>query len=397
MPDVGSAFRRMLAVSAAALLALAGRSGGATGSQPLGVRAASVTQKGQQIVWRVRLDHPFSPSAMRRDGRSLCLLIERVRNGTVAGQLCVIPPARRRRSPRLVYMRITRRGPGPGRVIHAAVTRRSTQELTAVFLPASIGIGYHSLRWQVISTLLPPGCVPPVPDRIGCFLLFPATPKLVRLHTPRLVGCVPSGPPFVYNGPRNRRVVALTFDDGPWHDTSDFLALLERKHVKATFFQIGEQVSTYGEEVDRRILADGDMIGDHTWSHADVSGDGSFAAQEISAAAGAIHGATGFRPCLFRAPGGAVSSALIAEARSMGFTTIQWDVDPRDWSRPGTEAIYDNVVGNARNGSIVLQHDGGGDRSETLAALPREIDTLRGEGYRFVTLTDLLGQRLIYK
>jgi peptidoglycan/xylan/chitin deacetylase (PgdA/CDA1 family) len=191
--------------------------------------------------------------------------------------------------------------------------------------------------------------------------------------------------------------VALTFDDGPWYDTPQFLDVLERKHVVATFFQIGEQISTYGVGVENRMLADGDVIGDHTWNHADVSGDGSFAAWEISATAGAIHGATGFWPCLFRAPGGAVSPALIAEARGMGFTTIEWDVDPRDWSRPGTDAIYSNVVGSASNGSIILQHDGGGDRSETLAALPREIDTLRGEGYRFVTVTDLLGQRLLYK
>jgi peptidoglycan/xylan/chitin deacetylase (PgdA/CDA1 family) len=72
-------------------------------------------------------------------------------------------------------------------------------------------------------------------------------------------------------------------------------------------------------------------------------------------------------------------------------------VDPRDWSRPGADAIYSNVVDNASNGAIVLQHDGGGDRSETLAALPREIDTLRARGYQFATVTQLLGQRLLYK
>jgi peptidoglycan/xylan/chitin deacetylase (PgdA/CDA1 family) len=81
----------------------------------------------------------------------------------------------------------------------------------------------------------------------------------------------------------------------------------------------------------------------------------------------------------------------------MGFTTIQWDVDPQDWRRPGTDAIYDNVVDHAHPGAIVLQHDGGGDRSETLAAVPREIATLRSRGYRFVTVTQLLGQRLIYR
>jgi len=70
----------------------------------------------------------------------------------------------------------------------------------------------------------------------------------------------------------------------------------------------------------------------------------------------------------------------------MGFVTIEWDVDPQDWRRPGTPAILGNVLGNVRSGSIVLQHDGGGDRSETLAALPTEIRVLRSRGYRFVTI-----------
>ena len=167
--------------------------------------------------------------------------------------------------------------------------------------------------------------------------------------------------------------------------------------MHATFFQIGEQVGIYGRVVDRRMLADGDIIGDHTWSHATVSGAGPAAAAQISSAAAAIKAMTGFEPCLFRAPGGAVSGALISEARSMGFTTIEWDVDPRDWARPGTGAIYSNVVANAHPGAIVVQHDGGGDRSETLAALPQEIATLRSRGYQFVTIPELLGQRLIYK
>lgn len=395
--------RRLLGSLAVALVALVGI-GYQTGraalvhGKPLGVRAASVRQDGLQLVWRLRLYRPFSPSGLKRDGRTLCLLIERASNSSIAGQACILGPRPGHRRPLLAYAHITPEGPAPGRLIGATNTRSSSNELTARFLPSSVGVyGYKPFRWQVLSTLRPPGCAPRLPNRIGCFLAFPARPRLVRLHRPRLVGCVPSGPPFVYNGPRSRHVVALTFDDGPWYDTPQFLDVLESKHVVATFFQIGEQISTYGGPVENRMLADGDVIGDHTWDHADVSGDGSFAAGEINATAGAIYGATGFWPCLFRAPYGSVSPALIDEARSMGFTTIQWDVDPQDWSRPGTDAIYSNVVNDAQNGSIILQHDGGGDRSETLAALPGEIDTLRGEGYQFVTFPDLLGQRLIYK
>jgi peptidoglycan/xylan/chitin deacetylase (PgdA/CDA1 family) len=342
-----------------------------------GVHASSLTQRGQRLVWRVVLDQPFSPAGLVGEGRPLCLALERPRAAVALGQLCVRPPRHGHRAPRLVYVR----GAGPAHGIAATLTRASTRELTASFLPASIGLGYRSLRWQVVSGAT----------------VFPARPPLAALHTPRLTGCAPSGAPFVASRPGSRRVIALTFDDGPWPDTPQFLHVLEREHVQATFFQIGQQVGTYGRGVERRMLADGDMIGDHTWNHANVSSAGPFAAGELERAAGAIRQATGFRPCLFRAPGGAISGPLVSEARSLGFTTIQWGVDPRDWSRPGTDTIYQNVVSNAHNGAIVIQHDGGGDRSQTLAALPREIATLRHTGYRFVTVTDLLGQRLIYR
>ncbi len=211
---------------------------------------------------------------------------------------------------------------------------------------------------------------------------------------------MPSGPAYVTSGPTTGREIALTFDDGPWYDTPQFLDILERYHVPATFFEIGEEISTYGEggAIERRMLADGDMVGDHTWSHPDVSGAGAFAQGQILSAASAIRAAThGFTPCLFRAPGGAVSSALISEARSLGFTTIEWDIDTVDWSRPGTATIEQRAIGGAHPGAIILQHDGGGDRSETLAALPDEITTLLRRGYHFVTVTQLLGQKLIYK
>ena len=368
--------------------------------RPIPVQASSLTQDAQQLIWRVDMSQPFSPAGLAAARRSLCLLIERLKSGSVSGQLCVAGPARGGHRPRLLYQPITGAGPGPAKAIPATVTRSGDQELTAAFTPASLGRGYQSLRWQVISTLRPPACRPAKPNRVGCLALFPRSPTLAQLHTPQLVGCVPSGPAFVYNGPANPRVIALTFDDGPWYDTPQFLDILEHYHVPATFFEIGEQISTYGEggAIERRMLADGDMIGDHTWSHPNVSGAGSFAAGQISQTATAIEQAThGFTPCLFRAPDGAVSGPLISEARSMGFTTIQWDIDPRDWALPGVSAIYDNVIANAHPGAIVIQHDGGGNRSETLAALPQEIQTLRSRGYQFVTVTQLLGQRLIYR
>jgi peptidoglycan/xylan/chitin deacetylase (PgdA/CDA1 family) len=353
------------------------------------IHASSLHQDGQQLVWHVALRDSFAPRLMQRQGQSLCLLIERLRGASVAREICVNPPRGARGSPRLVYTTAT----GRPRVINAVITRGSTRELTATFLPSAVGIGYRSVRWQARTDVASPACA------LACAVLFPARPALARLHTPKVVGCIPSGPSFVSSGPSNRHVIALTFDDGPWPDTPQFLDVLERKHVRATFFEIGEQISTWGQggAIERRMFADGDMIGDHTWNHANVSGDGPFAAGEISQTSDAMQSSFGFTPCLFRAPGGAVSGALISEARSMGLITIEWDIDTRDWSRPGTDAIYSSVVGNAHDGAIVLQHEGGGDRSQTLAALPREIDTLRARGYQFVTIPELLGIQLIYK
>jgi peptidoglycan/xylan/chitin deacetylase (PgdA/CDA1 family) len=363
---------------------------------PLPVRTASLRQDGLRLVWRVQTREWFSPNELNRDHRELCLLVERAATATAVGELCVRHPGSRQH-PQLVYSHLTRSGIGRARVISATVTRRNAQELTASFLPGEVQVDYRPLRWQVLSATASSACASIGSSR-SCEAKFPGFPALAKLHTPRVVGCTATGPALAFNGSRAGRVVALTFDDGPWPDTPSFLDILEREHVHATFFQIGEQIASYGQAVDRRMLADGDMIGDHTWSHANVAGGGSPAAAQIGQASSAIQGATGgFRPCLFRPPYGAYSGALVAQARAMGFTSILWDVDPADWSRPGTDAIYQRVVGAVQNGSIVIQHDGGGDRSETLAALPREIETLKARGFRFVTVAELLGQRVIYR
>ena len=91
-----------------------------------------------------------------------------------------------------------------------------------------------------------------------------------------------------------------------------------------------------------------------------------------------------------------MSAPLISEARGMGMNTIEWDVDPTDWSTPGTDAIYSRVVSQTKPGSIILMHDGGGPRGQTLAALPRIIHTLRGRGYKFATVPDLLGLQPVF-
>ena len=392
----------LVAVAVAVPMARAARAAHA-GRMPLAVHNASLQQVGRDLAWSVELTTPFSPKALAPAGRSLCLAIERRRGVEATGQLCVIAPGDGRRTPRLEYRPdiATSAGQphlGPPSIIGAVVTRAGSRQLTATFLPAAIGVGYTTVRWQVRSGLAGRRCA--TSRASGCVALWPATPATSSLHAPQPVGCVATGPPFVGGVTTGRREIALTFDDGPWYQTPRFLTLLEHYNVPATFFEIGEHISEYGEggAIERRMLADGDMIGDHTWSHIDVAAAGPVAAEQINRTAGAIRDAThGFAPCLFRAPGGTVSPALISEAHSMGFTTIQWDIDPRDWALPGVGEIEGNVLANAHPGAIVIMHDGGGDRSQTLAALPDIIDTLRARGYAFVTVTQLLGQRVIYR
>jgi peptidoglycan-N-acetylglucosamine deacetylase len=406
---VGALVRLVVGALALAGIGLATQPAGAAGTtqrsgaahEPLGVSSASLAQDGLELVWRVQLAVPFSPGGLGRDHRTLCLLIERPARGSI-GQACVAGPGRRHGPPRLVYERITAAGPGPPEAIAATITRSSSSELTASFSPGQIGIGYGPLRWQVISTLSAPACSSAIPNRSSCRLLFPTSANLLALHTPRLVGCVPSGPSEVFEGRSSEREIALTFDDGPGPDppASEFVNVLASEHVPATFFEIGDQIPQFDANgsAERAMLADGDMIGDHTWTHP-IMTNLSERAQEaqLEQTAAAIRKRTGFTPCLWRPPYGDVDPRLVSLARSLGMLTIMWDVDPRDWALPGTSAIYQRVVAAAHDGAIVIQHFGGGPRYETLAALPHEIATLRAEGYTFVTVAQLLGLKLIYR
>ena len=202
--------------------------------------------------------------------------------------------------------------------------------------------------------------------------------------------CTRHGAPFRTRGSRRHRTVALTFDDGPSPYTHRVLRILRRFRVPATFFLIGQQVGPFRREARAELRA-GEEIGNHSLRHSFLPSRGDLARTNQ-----VIRRATGFRPCLFRPPGGAVNSRLVGSALSLGMDTITWDVDPRDWSRPGTGAIVSRVLGAVRPGSIVLMHDGGGPRGETVAALPTILRVLRHRGYRFKTVSALLGDKLIW-
>jgi peptidoglycan-N-acetylglucosamine deacetylase len=187
----------------------------------------------------------------------------------------------------------------------------------------------------------------------------------------------------------SQRVVALTFDDGPSVYTPQILAVLRNFHARATFFAIGEHVLQYPNLV-REVVGAGDEVGNHTYTHVDLRYVSNETMQaELIQTQKAIRTAAGITPVWFRPPYGGIDSRVTAVVASLGLRSIFWSVDPRDWSRPGTTAIIQRVLTATVPGSVIIMHDGGGDRSETVAALPFILTTLRQEGYRLLTLSAL--------
>ena len=226
----------------------------------------------------------------------------------------------------------------------------------------------------------------------------PSTPPRHPTPAPpvryRLAGCRSRGSRPYLSGPA-RREVAIGFDDGPWPDTAAFVRMLERNHATATFFMIGEQVTTrYGATLLRE-LRDGDVLGDHSFTHPDLAVSGNVRAQLADTLA-AIRAQTGYTPCVFRPPYGDSDSSVVSIARSLGLATVLWDDDPTDWALPGTSAIVERVLAEVHPGAIILSHDGGGPRYQTLAAYPAIIAALRARRYRIVTIPELLGFRPRY-
>jgi peptidoglycan/xylan/chitin deacetylase (PgdA/CDA1 family) len=187
------------------------------------------------------------------------------------------------------------------------------------------------------------------------------------------------------------RAVALTFDDGPSPEyTPGILAVLRRFHVQATFFLVGYLTDQYPQLVHSELRA-GMTIGNHTYNHPEVPPFANLPSQlvaaEIDLGAQPLE-RLGIEPRLFRPPGGSFSPQLVAAAEARGERIVLWSVDPRDW-QPGTtpQQVARNVLSAVRPGSIIILHDGGGDRSATVRALPKIIKAIRRRGLRFVAVT----------
>lgn len=187
------------------------------------------------------------------------------------------------------------------------------------------------------------------------------------------------------------KLVALTFDDGPWPEwTEAVLDVLAERDVRATFFVLGRQVKRH-PGLTERIAEDGHLLGSHSLSHKRYSElKASQIRRETTGSWQAIRDASGVSTEWIRPPYGSMDAKAWRELRRLKAQVVMWDVDPKDWQRPGSAKIASRVVRHVKPGSIVLLHDGGGNRKQTLRALPRIIKRLRAKGYMFVTVEELV-------
>jgi len=198
------------------------------------------------------------------------------------------------------------------------------------------------------------------------------------------------------HGEQNKRLVALTFDDGPSTYTTQVLDTLDKYNVKATFFMIGANVEKY-PDIARRIAADGHVIGNHTFTHPLLAPieTPELLHQEVNKTSTAIQRATGVWPQYFRPPHGWRSPWMMQTLKNENYTVVMWTVSPDDWQHISAETIEEKVVSKTHGGTIILLHDGlelkaDAERSQTVKALPSIIASLRARGYTFVTVPELI-------
>ena len=210
--------------------------------------------------------------------------------------------------------------------------------------------------------------------KVGSRVMTPMQPMVVKRYIPD----------------PGSKVVALTFDDGPWPGTTEqVLDILAEHDIKATFFVVGNLVERYPDLV-RRTVDEGHTIANHTYSHKILTRhNGETIRDEIVRGSKAIQDVTGITPRWFRPPGGAMNDKVVSEAARVNMELVMWDADPMDWRRYGAQPMLNLLLKAIGPGSVVLLHDGGGDRAQTVELLPQLIQELKDRDYTFVTLDEL--------
>ena len=409
--------------AAAASLALLGigsspASGAAQAGGPLAIERVELAQPLRNLALTVETSRRWSPKDLTGHPRGpqstgqryLCLRLSSRRSSPKL--LCVGKGTQR------LGRSILRDGQAHARgSIPAQISWPNRRSVEIRFRPAAAGLRPGRFRWSVVSGWSGPPCLvegetpetpqpppeEPSPSDSGargrdggpfgatvglpCHSVRPRTKPSFsgRVLRVRAGGCESGKQGLVYHGSRNRKLIALTFDDGPSSYTESIVRALDRKQAKGTFFVLGSLVRSRAALMQRAV-AHGHEIANHTWNHSAYPGSG-----DLRATNNAIRDATGYSPCSFRPPFGSFNSVTVAAAGSQGLSTVIWDVDTRDWTGLSSGSIHSAAVGPAQPGSIVLMHDGGGPRGQTAGAVSRIVATLRSRGYRLVTVSRLLG------
>jgi peptidoglycan-N-acetylglucosamine deacetylase len=216
------------------------------------------------------------------------------------------------------------------------------------------------------------------------------TPRAPTVAPDDAVASVLAYTPFVKAGGTRGRDVALTFDDGPGPYTPDVLSVLERFHVHATFFVIGAMLRYFSASAVRE-LRDGDVIGDHTETHPEMATLSAHDQhEELFEQIARVELLGGPRPLLFRPPYGSFDATTMRQLHALHLLMVLWSVDTEDYLQPGVAMIVQHALAGAHPGAIILMHDAGGTRTQTVEALPQIIRGLRARGYHLVTVPELL-------
>jgi peptidoglycan/xylan/chitin deacetylase (PgdA/CDA1 family) len=241
----------------------------------------------------------------------------------------------------------------------------------------------------------PSPAAPDLATRVGGGLLPPlhlgSKARRRQAAENRSIRRVLSYTPLITQGGKRHKTIALTFDDGPGPQTHLLIHELRRLRVPATFFQVAQMVDAR-PQIAHLEHRDGFAVGSHTVTHPFLPHLHAGSQRlEIGGSAHAIEATGGSYPRLFRPPYGAYNAATLRELHRRGVLMVLWSISSRDWTLPGARRIAHTVLTQARPGAIVLMHDAGGsDRSQTIAAVPKIVHTLRRRGYRLVTVPQMM-------
>ena len=228
-------------------------------------------------------------------------------------------------------------------------------------------------------------------SKVKRIILFMITLIIIISNSQDISSLAENNDIFFKNGSREEKIIALTFDDGPHpKETHQILDVLDKYNVKATFFVVGKHANWYKEPLIR-AAKEGHEIGNHTFSHPDISNlSRDDIKREIKQCEDTLVKLTGKKPTLFRPPYGSYSEERLGQiAKESGYKIILWTtIDARDWQNPPSAQISNTIINKARNGDIILLHDYGTEN--TVKALETILPEMMKKGYKFVTVSELI-------